>query len=287
LGEDECLAQRQTNGYHDPMYKPRLPPDTHVHTYLCKHASGEPAQYIEAALAAGVAALGFTDHVPSPDGYDPANRMNIAEFPLYRDIVRDARLRSPLPIIYGIEADYYEGGMEFLLEWLPRQKFDVILGSVHYISDWPFDNPDHASSWDSVNPADAWRQYFNLLGRLADTRAFDVVGHIDLPKKFGHRIPDALLKEIAGPALDRLAEAGMAIELNTSGLRRPAMEIYPSLFLLSMARERDIPILFGSDSHLPEHVGYEFDRAVTLARESGYTHYAFYRDRRRTMVPLP
>jgi histidinol-phosphatase (PHP family) len=177
--------------------------------------------------------------------------------------------------------------MEFLLEWLPRQKFDVILGSVHYISDWPFDNPDHASSWDSVNPADAWRQYFNLLGRLADTRAFDVVGHIDLPKKFGHRIPDALLKEIAGPALDRLAEAGMAIELNTSGLRRPAMEIYPSLFLLSMARERDIPILFGSDSHLPEHVGYEFDRAVTLARESGYTHYAFYRDRRRTMVPLP
>jgi len=269
------------------MTEPRRPADTHVHTRLCRHATGEPAEYVLRAGQEGLAALGFTDHVPAPDGYDPACRMGLAEFPEYLAILEGARRDAPLPILAGIEADYYPGALPFLTGWLREQPFDMVLGSVHYIADWAFDNPAEAAAWESVELPGAWRQYFGLVAALADTRLFDVMAHLDLPKLFGHRLPDPVMREIAAPALDRVAAAGMAVELNTAGLRRAAREIYPSPLLLAMARKRGIPILFGSDAHCPGDVGRDFDLAVALARDVGYTEYAVYSARRRRMVPLP
>ena len=79
----------------------------------------------------------------------------------------------------------------------------------------------------------------------------------------------------------------MSIEVNTAGLRKPIREIYPSPLLLRMARERGIPICFGSDAHKPGEVGFEFAAALSLARKAGYTHAARYSQRKRTLVPLP
>jgi histidinol-phosphatase (PHP family) len=108
-----------------------------------------------------------------------------------------------------------------------------------------------------------------------------------LPKKFGHRPPDKDLKEMVQPVLDRMAEAGMGMELNTSGLRKPVSEIYPSPVIVSLARERDIPICFGSDAHSPSEVGAGFALALALAREAGYTDYFKIRQRKRERFSLP
>jgi len=110
---------------------------------------------------------------------------------------------------------------------------------------------------------------------------------LDLPKKFGHRPSDRDLKEMAQPALDRIAAAGMALEINSSGLRKPVHEIYPSALLLSLAKERDIPICFGSDAHRPEEVGWQFDAALALARSVGYTHAMQFRRRQQISYALP
>ena len=110
---------------------------------------------------------------------------------------------------------------------------------------------------------------------------------MDLPKKFGHRPPDKDLKEMVQPVLDRMAEAGMGMELNTSGLRKPVGEIYPSPLIVSLARERDIPICFGSDAHSPADVGTDFALALKLAREAGYADYFRIRKRKKEIVPLP
>jgi histidinol-phosphatase (PHP family) len=84
-----------------------------------------------------------------------------------------------------------------------------------------------------------------------------------------------------------IAEAGMGIEINTSGLNKPVGEIYPSSLIVSMAFERDIPICFGSDSHRPEDVGCGFDLALELARKNGYTHYFKISQRIKKRIPLP
>jgi histidinol-phosphatase (PHP family) len=262
-------------------------PDYHLHTFLCKHASGGAAEYKGVAQNRGVVEICFADHCPTPDGYDPDIRMDMEQFPEYREMVAAQQGKGSPKVLFGIEADYYEGCERFLRQWLPNQGFDFILGSVHYIEDWGFDNPGQRHVWDSVDVTATWRKYFELIGRLVDLGLFDAISHIDLPKKFGYRPPDRALKEMAGPILDRIAKADMGMELNTSGLRRPIGEIYGAEPILSMAREREIPICFGSDAHSPEEVGAGFASALTLAREVGYTHYFRMKHRKKELIPLP
>lgn len=261
--------------------------DYHIHTVLCKHAEKGVADYKTAAQGRNISEICFSDHGPNPDGYDPSHRMEMRQFLSYKQMVASLQDGKAPKVLFGIETDYYEGCQKFLGEWLPRQRFDFVIGSVHYIEDWGFDNPAKSRVWESVDVTVTWRKYFELVGRLADSGLFDAVGHLDLPKKFGYRPPDKALKEMVQPALDRIARAGMGIELNTSGLRKPVGEIYPSPLILSMAHERGIPICFGSDAHTPEDVGAEFDLALGLAREAGYKSYFKMNRRSMESTPLP
>lgn len=262
-------------------------PDYHLHTSLCKHARGMPLAYRAAARERSIPEICFTDHCPTPDGYDPDHRMSMDRFSDYRQAVFELRDGEKPDVLFGIEADYYEGCEPFLREWLPSQSFDFVLGSVHFIDHWGFDNPEHRHVWDSVDIQETWREYFALIGRLAESGLFDAVGHLDLPKKFGFRPSERDLAEMARPAMDKIAKSGMGLEINASGLRKPVGEIYPSEPLLTLARERDIPICFGSDAHSPGEVGDGFEAALDMARQAGYTHSFRILQRKKFLVPLP
>jgi len=262
-------------------------PDYHVHTSLCKHARGLPEAYAAEASSKGISEICFADHCPNPDGFDPAHRMDMEQFPLYRAQVEGLGKKRGVEFLLGVEADYYEGCEGFLESWLPEQGLDLVLGSVHFIHGWGFDDPAQQYIWEQADLVSVWRSYFDLVGKMVDSGLFDVVAHLDLPKKFGHRPPDKELREMAAPILDRIARKGMGLEVNTSGLRRPVKEIYPSPMLLSMAGERDIPICFGSDAHRPEEIGAGFDEALERAREAGYTTFFRMARRARRLCPLP
>jgi histidinol-phosphatase (PHP family) len=74
----------------------------------------------------------------------------------------------------------------------------------------------------------------------------------------------------ASAALRAVAAAGIALELNTAGLRKPVDEVFPAPGLLAEARALGIPLTFASDAHRPEEVGWAFDQAAVMAREAGY-----------------
>ena len=211
----------------------------------------------------------------------------MSEFDEYRKMVMNLQDDQSPKVLFGIEADYYSGCESYLKKWLPEQHFDFILGSVHYIQNWGFDNPDQRHVWDSIDVVKTWEEYFRLIEEMADTRLFDAVSHLDLTKKFGHRPSDKNIKEIAQPALDRIAEAGMGMEINTSGLRKPVGEIYPSPIIMSLAKERDIPICFGSDAHCPEDVGKDFEHAIKLARDTGFSHFFKIQEGEKILIPIP
>jgi histidinol-phosphatase (PHP family) len=111
----------------------------------------------------------------------------------------------------------------------------------------------------------------SLIAEAAGTGLFDVMGHIDHVKKFGHPPRDGeAVAAAATRALRAIAAAGAALELNTAGWRKPVDEAYPSAALLAEAAGLGIPLTFGSDAHRPEQVGAEFGRAATLAKAAGY-----------------
>ncbi len=261
--------------------------DYHIHTPLCQHATGEPRAYFASAADRGLQQICFTDHAPAHDGFDPTNRMVMEQFPGYLDNVGQLQNSEQLSVLLGIEADFYPGAITFQPDWIESHPFDLVIGSVHYIDDWGFDNPATKDSWKSVDVTGAWRKYFKLVAELADSALYDIVGHLDLPKKFDYRPADTDIREMATPALDRIAAAGMSIELNTAGLRKPCNEIYPSPLLLELAFEREIPIVFASDAHSPEEVAYAFDKALDLALAAGYTNYLTYSERKTQVRPLP
>jgi histidinol-phosphatase (PHP family) len=259
----------------------------HNHTNWSDGAPTLAAQ-IQAARAVGLDELGISDHyVLDPSGDD-------VEWSMPMDLLGDyvLQLRAAaaetqgLTLRIGVEADFFPETVETLRERLAAYPFDYVIGSVHTVDGFPIDA--EAKYWNALSEEERnekWRLYWLRVRQMAESRAFDFVGHLDLPKKFGHR-PTVDLSADAGAALDAIAAADMAIEINTAGWSLPAAEAYPSLELLRAARGRGVALLINSDAHFPEFLTRGFDRARALAREAGYTELVRYEKRRRVPVPL-
>ncbi len=264
----------------------RLPVDHHVHTPLCGHAEGAPRAYVGAAD--GLAGIGFSDHLPylEPAKADPALAMSWDELPVYLDGIQRLKGKSATPVLLGIEADYFPGQETRLEAVLAALPLDYVCGAIHWVGDWPFDDSRHLRRYEGADVTALYRDYYRLVAEMARAGLFDLWAHPDLPKKFGY-LPEETVRDAEDEALAAVAAARMVLEVNTSGLRKPVGEIYPSLELLRRARALRIPITFGSDAHAPYEVGHEFERAVAQAKEAGYRTYVTFLRRERITVPLP
>lgn len=264
-----------------------LPPDYHMHTPLCRHATGSPRDYAAQAKAAGLTEIGFSDHSPmQQDDFDDW-RMRQDQLDEYVESVRAAQHDFPdLTIRLSLEVDYLPGHEEWIRELAERYPWDYLIGSVHYISGgWAIDNPYKLSNWKDRNAYDVWAEYFDRLTQAASSGLFEIIGHIDLPKKFGF-IPDRDCTPLFQTFLSAAAKSRCAIELNTTGLRKDCREIYPSRKILELAKNTGLQITFGSDAHATEEVGLNFVEAIQLAREVGYTNSCRFEQRKKTMAML-
>ena len=260
----------------------QLPPDYHMHTPLCRHAVGEPVDYARRALEIGLTEIGFSDHSPMrQDNFDNW-RMNLSQLDDYVAKVRLAQKTFPqLTIRLAMEVDYLPGHEDWIRELAARHPWDYFIGSVHYVSDsWAIDDPQKLSEWKTRDSAEVWRIYFERLAMAAESGLFEIIGHADLPKKFGHR-PPPNAATFYGKFLDAARKSGCAIELNTAGLRKDCQEIYPSRDILQLAFQKGVPITFGSYAHKPEEVGMNFAEAIQLAYEAGYKESCRFEKRKR------
>jgi histidinol-phosphatase (PHP family) len=249
-----------------------LPADYHMHTPLCRHAKGEPVDYARRAVALGLTEIGFSDHSPMPrDDFDDW-RMLDRQLDEYVAKVRLAQETFPqLTIRLALEVDFLPGHEKWIRQLAARHPWDYFIGSVHYVSDsWDIDNPAKLAEWKTRDAFEVWSIYFERLTQAAKSRLFQIIGHADLPKKFGIR-PGQNCRQMYREFVIAAAETGCAIELNTAGLRKDCREIYPCAELLELAWRKNVPITFGSDAHAPEEVGMNFAEAVALARSVGYT----------------
>jgi len=248
-----------------------LPPDYHMHTPLCRHASGEPVDYARRALEIGLTEIGFSDHSPMlRDDFDDW-RMRNNQLDEYVEKVRRAQRDYPqLTIRLALEVDYLPGHEGWIRDLAARHPWDYFIGSVHYVSDtWAVDSPYKLSEWKHRDTFEVWSIYFERLTMAAESGLFEIIGHADLPKKFGHR-PTQNCTPLYERFLAAAKKHNCAIELNTAGLRKDCKEIYPSRQILQLAYQKGVPITFGSDAHAPEEVGMNFAEAIQLAREVGY-----------------
>jgi histidinol-phosphatase (PHP family) len=261
--------------------------DYHMHTPLCQHAVGEPVEYAARAVEIGLKEIGFSDHSPmSRDDFDNW-RMRNDQLDEYVEKVRKAQRDFPnLQIKLALEVDYLPDHEEWIRDLAARQPWDYFIGSVHYVSDsWAVDDPSKLSDWKNRDPFEVWSVYFERLTAAAESGLFEIIGHADLPKKFCF-VPKQDCTKLFTQFLDAAKKTNTAIELNTAGLRKDCKEIYPHRRILELARERNVPITFGSDAHAPNEVGADFEKAIQLAREVGYSQSCRFTRRKREFTSI-
>ena len=264
-----------------------LPADYHTHTPLCRHATGEPTELAAQAVRLGLKEIGFSDHNPMAlDDFDDW-RMRTAELDEYVRRVERARRDHPgLVIKLALEVDYLPGHEDWIRDLAARHPWDYFIGSVHYVSEsWAIDNPATISEWKSRKPMEVWTAYFERLTMAAESGLFEIIGHADLCKKFCF-YPVEDCTQLFKTFLQAAKRRGVAVEINTSGLRKECKEIYPSARIVHLAAQLGVPITFGSDAHAAKEVGLNFAEAVQLARSAGYRHYCRFTSRQREDVIL-
>lgn len=252
--------------------------DSHMHTPLCKHADGHPVEYMEQGVARGLSGIIITCHSPMPNGFSHRVRMAPEQFDEYCAIVQVAADEAPdgFEVLLGMESDFFPGMEPWLEELHQKANFHYILGSVH----WHI--PEYMDAfWDGDVTAFR-RQYFEHLAESAESGLFDCLAHPDLIKNASpHDWDFETNRTIIAEALDRIAETGVAMELNTSGLNKVYSEMNPGPEMLAMMAERNIPVVIGSDSHTPRRVTESFYLALDNLEEAGFENVSVFRERKR------
>jgi histidinol-phosphatase (PHP family) len=258
--------------------------DYHVHT-CWSDGDGQVAEMIASAVDQGLPEVGLTDHLVP---YDPDDDYGIPHDRLaaYVAAVREeaAAAQDRIRVFTSVEVDYAPREWSHLVGLLADQRFDYVIGSVHAVDGKPVDYIEKMVLQNWPDGDELYMRYYGAVAEMAATGVIDVVGHLDLPKKFGRR-PGPAVRPAEDAALDAIAAAGVLVEVNTSGLRYPVGELFPSADLLARANERGIGITFGSDAHDPSEVAAGFAAGLALARSAGYSTYVRLSD--RAEVPLP
>lgn len=249
--------------------------NTHCHTGFCGHGEGEVAEYVKQAKAAGLSTLAFTDHYPLSEQYDLGGYLSVPweSLDAYLGAVHEARAANPdLDIIVGCELDYlgfYED-RDFAPDAFSR--FELVLGSVHFVDAWPFDDPAQRDRWNEPGAPDRiWKRYFELWVEAVsdDSLPFHVMSHPDLAKKFNF-YPTYDVAPLYRQAAEACAASGRMIELNTSGSYYACAEPFPAPDLLREFCRAGVPCTLGTDAHKPEHVARDIELGYRLMYEAGY-----------------
>jgi histidinol-phosphatase (PHP family) len=245
-------------------------------------------RYLAAAAAAGISELGVSEHV-----YRFTQALEVWRHPLWEDQARDdldayCEFVRGTPLRLGIECDFVPGALDRTAELLDRG-FDYVVGSVHFLGD---DAVDH-QGWDvwdhhAADPDEIWRRYFEALAECARSGLFDILAHPDLVKVWGaaRPVPERDPRHFYEPAVEAIAESGIAVEISTAGLRKPVGELYPSRTFAEMCVEAGVPFALSSDAHLPEQVGFGYDRARHFMEELGVGEICVFDGRRRRLEPV-
>lgn len=256
--------------------------DYHIHTSLSDGKVKSHKAYIQVALKKKINEIGFSEHLCLKE---PDWSMKFSDLPLMVKRANSLKEKSKIPVKMGIELDYLPGFESELENVIKKNSFDYVIGVVHFIGDFGFDDSRNIAEYKKWNINKLYKAYFELIQKAANLKLFDIIGHPDIIKKYGFK-PKNDIDDLLNETADVFKRNNVVIEINTSGLVKPCREIYPSKKFLEICLSKQIPITFGSDAHAPEEIGRYFDKATHMAKQVGYTKFVQFTKRKRKFVEI-
>ena len=269
--------------------------DYHTHHERCGHAVGKLEEYVQRGIQLGLQQLGLSDHLPlihvDPASYYPEMAMPMAELPRYVEecLTLKERYRGVIDLRVGLEADYIEGYEDQIREILSPYPWDYLIGSVHFLEEWDITDHRQVHGWEGKDELQVYRLYYDAVKKSALSGLYDIIGHMDVIKRFGYgpQTPEgkAEVRTLELETLKVIADSGIAMELNASGLSKPCAEMFPAEHLLQEAFKLGIPLTLGSDAHDPAKLGDGLQEARSMLWHTGFRELAVFEGRHRTTVP--
>ena len=248
----------------------------HTHSNWCD-GKESPRKMIQAAVAKGFEVIGFSSHAMLPES-ETDWVLTPEKAPRYAKEVRTLaeEFKEQIRVMCGVEADYVPGGANPDRATYAAIAPDYIIGSIHFVV-----APDGARVPVDHEPqllAEGIRDHFDGSGEafvkayyaqvrdMVTNFDFDIVGHLDLVRKFNAKHPyfdekaDWYRAEI-GKTAAAVAKSGKIAEVNTGAISRGWLDdAYPSEEFRGMLREKGVKFILSSDAHMSDAIDGAFDR---------------------------
>ncbi|MGD8738592.1 MAG: histidinol-phosphatase HisJ family protein, partial [Anaerolineae bacterium] len=252
--------------------------DMHVHSTCSVDGSSRIIDYARRAAHLGLTHVGFCEHVD----LDPRDRgCHHLDLQTYdREMVAGRAVSAAVQLCQGIEMTYQSSLEKEIHGWLTERSWEYVVLSVHlvdYVDGWAIVSEPEAMAdyFATHSQRQAYLPYFEELLQAVRSGLGDVLGHLDLIKRYG-TIPygsfePTMFEDEIRAVLRAAVESGMGLEINTSGLRQTPGEPYPALTVLHWYREAGGEVLtVGSDAHHVRELGAGIAEGLDLACAAGF-----------------
>ncbi|MDO9040514.1 MAG: histidinol-phosphatase HisJ family protein, partial [Bacteroidota bacterium] len=211
--------------------------------------------------------------------------ISLIDIPVMTEQIMDLKIKykNQIKIRYGIEMDYFPGSEKELKDLIESLPVDYVIGSVHFIGDWNFDTDQSLyGKWPNDQ---VYGEYFELIQQAAVSGLFDIIGHLDIIKKF--RIyPESNQSKLFEDTIRIIKKHDLVVELNTGGIDRPCADYTPGPKLLEMCYRHNVPVTLCSDAHKADQIARHFESAIELLTQIGYQEIVGFKNRTRRMIRL-
>ena len=248
-----------------------LPFDYHMHTHHSCDAHASVAEMCAHAVALGLSEVAITDHM---DWHPLDDCTGYYQFDAAIAEIEACRARFPaLAIRAGLEVGEPHRFLDEVAPLLDAYPYDLVIGSLHWLGD---EIVFEDAFFEVRTPDQAAEDYFTEMARMVRRGGFEVLGHLDVVRRCGfdfyRRFDIEPYGDLIRPVLRTCVEEGIALEINTSGMRRALQQPFPSLPVLRWYKEVGGELLtVGSDAHALDQIGLCFTVARDLALQAGFT----------------
>lgn len=261
----------------------------HTHSTYCD-GKNPPEEMIKVAVSKGFSSLGFSGHAYTP--HDMSYCMTPEKTLKYIDEINflKEKYKDKIEIYLGCECDLYSE--------IEREKYDYIIGSIHYIKTGDSYLPvDHTETITDNNVKEFFggnykkytENYFNEVCKLNSIRP-DIIGHFDLVTKFneGMKHFDENEKAYLDAAFSAIDTLNCDIfELNSGAIARGYRSTpYPSVPILKRLKEKGKFINISSDCHQAQYLDCHFNESIAVLKEIGFKSAVILKNKKFTEQPL-
>lgn len=246
--------------------------DYHTHSHFSADCPTSMENMVKAAVERGLTEICFTEHID----YDYPDPDFIFEFDLleYEKTIKSLQkaFEEDIQIKKGIELGVQPYLLDRYTQLMSEEQFDFVICSMHTTDRKGLHSGD---LFKGRTVEEAYQIYYDeLLYCIKHFESFNVLGHIDLVKRYSIDHPAKhSFHEIITDIFNVIIPKGKGIEINTSGVRYGLPHAMPSPDLLTLYKDCGGEIItLGSDAHRISELAFQFRESLELLRSLGFKY---------------